>query len=202
MPKKVDHQQRRELIADALMRVAADRGLEAVSLRHVAAEAGVTAGMVQHYFPSKDAMLAFAMSAASAAFEARIGTAVSALGEDPTPREQTGAILRTLLPTNERERADARVTLAFLSYAATQRAAADGLGQDTGGLRAHLAALVRAAQDEWGSPAGLDPQSAAVGLLALAEGLGVHVLSAGLSVDAARRALESHLDLVFGAPNP
>ena len=39
MPKKVDHAERRRLIADALMRVAAEQGLEAVSLRHVAAAA-------------------------------------------------------------------------------------------------------------------------------------------------------------------
>ena len=37
MPKKVDRQERRTLIADALVRVAAEQGLEAVSLRHVAA---------------------------------------------------------------------------------------------------------------------------------------------------------------------
>ena len=58
MPKKVDHQERRTLIADALMRVAADQGLEAVSLRHVAAAAGVSSGMVQHYFRTKDEMMA------------------------------------------------------------------------------------------------------------------------------------------------
>jgi AcrR family transcriptional regulator len=54
MPKKVDRQERRTLIADALMRVAADQGLAAVSLRTVAAEAGVSAGMVQPYFRTKD----------------------------------------------------------------------------------------------------------------------------------------------------
>jgi AcrR family transcriptional regulator len=80
MPKLVDHQERREQIASALMRVAAGQGLEAVSLRHVAAEAGVTSGMVQHYFPSKDSMMAFAMRSASARYEARINQAVAALG--------------------------------------------------------------------------------------------------------------------------
>lgn len=62
MPKKVDRHERRTLIADALMRVAARQGLEAVSLRHVAAEAGVSPGMVQHYFRTKDEMMAFAMA--------------------------------------------------------------------------------------------------------------------------------------------
>src|SRR3954467_4457371 len=42
------------------MRVAAHQGLEAVSLRHVATEAGVSTGMVQHYFRTKDEMMTFA----------------------------------------------------------------------------------------------------------------------------------------------
>ena len=58
MPKKVDPEERRRLIADALMRVAAEQGLESVSLRHVATQAGVSAGMVQHYFRTRDEMMA------------------------------------------------------------------------------------------------------------------------------------------------
>jgi AcrR family transcriptional regulator len=43
------------------MSLAATRGLEAVSLRHVATEAGVSTGMVQHYFRTKDEMMTFAL---------------------------------------------------------------------------------------------------------------------------------------------
>ena len=89
MPKKVDRQERRTRIADALMRVAADQGLEAVSLRHVAAEAGVSAGMVQHYFRT---------------------TASAAL------REETGQMvgfIASLLPVPEKEIA-ARSLLALM----------------------------------------------------------------------------------------
>ena len=53
------------------MRVAARRGLEDVSLRHVAAEAGVTAGMVQHYFRTKDEMMVFAIGAVRERVEQR-----------------------------------------------------------------------------------------------------------------------------------
>jgi AcrR family transcriptional regulator len=42
--------------------VIGSRGLEAVSLRDVAAQAGVSMGAVQHYFASKDQMLLFALS--------------------------------------------------------------------------------------------------------------------------------------------
>ncbi|MEV4253518.1 helix-turn-helix domain-containing protein [Spirillospora sp. NPDC049652] len=53
MPKKVDHQQRRREIAEALLRIAGARGLQAATMREVAAEAGVSVRLVQYYFDSK-----------------------------------------------------------------------------------------------------------------------------------------------------
>lgn len=132
----LDHQERREQIAAALMRVATNEGLEAVSLRHVAAEAGVTSGMVQHYFPSKEAMMDFAMQSASARFEARMTEAVAALGEDPSVRALLRTMLVTLLPLDESQRADGRVALAFLARAATRPDAAKHVGDDTDILEA------------------------------------------------------------------
>ena len=202
MPKKVDHEERREQIASALMRVAASRGLEAVSLRHVAAEAGVTSGMVQHYFPTKDAMMGFAMRSASARYEARMNEAVAGLGEDPPPRELVGTLLTALLPLDETQRADARVALAFQSYAATRRAAAEDLGGDDTELRSFIADRLRSAQSAGGAPRGVDPVAAATALLAMAEGLGVQLLSTDLSAAAAVAALDAQLDITFGALPP
>lgn len=197
MPKKVDHQERRERIAAALMQVAADRGLEAVSLRHVAAEAGVTAGMVQHYFPSKDTMMDFAMSAASARYETRMTRAVGRLGEDPAPRDLIDAMLSTLLPSDEAERADARVALAFMAYAVTRSQTAAALGESNAQMRGFLAEQIRSAQKAGAVSADLDPDRAAAGLFASVEGLAMHVLSAGLSAGEARAALDTHIGLVF-----
>ena len=199
VPKKVDHHERREQIASALMRVAARDGLEAVSLRHVAAEAGVTSGMVQHYFPTKDQMMLFAMRSASARYEQRMAEAVGELGEHPAPRDLVGAVLRTLLPTDEEQQADARVALAFQSYAALNPPAADGLSSDGAQFRAFIADLVRDGRPPGGAAAAVDPTRAATALFAVAEGLGVHMLSSGLPVDAALSALEAQLDLTFGS---
>ena len=118
MPKRVDHRERRTLIADALMRVAAERGLEAVSLRHVAAAAGVSSGMVQHYFRTRDEMMTFALAVVRDRNEARVTRAIAALGETPAPRELLRTMLAALLPLDEERRADGRVALAFLAYTA------------------------------------------------------------------------------------
>lgn len=46
-----------------MWRVVADHGFAGASLRHVAAEADVSMGLVQHYFRTKEEMLGFAMAA-------------------------------------------------------------------------------------------------------------------------------------------
>ncbi len=198
VPKYVDHQLRREEIAAALMRVAADRGLQAVSLRHVAAEAGVTAGMVQHYFPTKDAMMDFAMRTAAARYETRMTQALSRLDESASAREVVGVVLRTLLPLTESQRADGRVALAFQAYAATQPSAAQGLTEDNHELHAFLSCQVECARPAQGVPAARDPAHTATALLALAEGLGVMMLSTTLSAGSALAALEGQLDAILG----
>ncbi len=198
MPKQVDHHERREQIAWALMRVAATRGLAAVSLRHVAAEAGVTSGMVQHYFPTKDAMMDFAMRLASARYEARMNEAIAGLGERPSARALVGRMLMVLLPLDESQQADARVALAFQSYAATTRSAAEGLEKGNSELRSFIAGQIHLAQSTGDAPGGVDPAHAATGLFAMAEGLGLQVLSAGLSTDDATAALHTQLDVTLG----
>ncbi len=57
MPKVVDHDERRRQIATAVSDIAATRGLSDVSFREVAARAGVSVSLVQHYFGDKANLL-------------------------------------------------------------------------------------------------------------------------------------------------
>lgn len=61
MPKIVDHEVQREAFARAAMRLIAREGLEGVTMRAVAAEAGLSYGSLFHYFDSKDELLMFAV---------------------------------------------------------------------------------------------------------------------------------------------
>jgi AcrR family transcriptional regulator len=47
----------RDALIDAAMRVVASKGLRGLTIRSVAAEAGVTHGLVRHHFGSRDALL-------------------------------------------------------------------------------------------------------------------------------------------------
>lgn len=193
MPKRVDHEERRRHIAAALLRVASRDGLEAVSLRHVAAEAGVTAGMVQHYFPSKEHLLQHAMSVAAERYEQRITKRLAALGPDPEPKSVIRVLVGNLIPASEDEAADARVALAFQAYAAHDSSAAASLAEGNRLLTLHIAELLASA----GSPAP-DPTAAATALLATGEGLAVAALSAQLPLEAAAAALDAVLDAIAG----
>jgi AcrR family transcriptional regulator len=189
MPKKVDPEERRRLIADALMRVAAEQGLESVSLRHVATQAGVSAGMVQHYFRTRDEMMAFALTIVRERAQLRVTAAVAGLSGEPAPRLLLRTMIAALLPLDDQSRDNGRVALAFLAYTAVRPTAAAALRDDTAQLVDFIAGLLTVP----------DPVGAAASLLALMEGLGIYLLGGQYTTERALQALDAHLDLLFPA---
>lgn len=189
MPKRVDHERRRRDIAAALLRVVSRDGLDAVSLRNVATEAGVTAGMVQHYFPSKEDMLQHAMGVASERYEQRITEQLGALGAEPEPLAVVRALIGGLIPQSPSEVEDARVALAFQAYAANNPSAAARLSEGNDALIGHISHLLD------GAPEG-NPSLVATSLLAIAEGLAVMTLSAKLPAERASETLDTALRLL------
>lgn len=61
MPKIVDHDVQRLKFAEAAMRLIAGKGIEGVTMRAVAREAGLSYGSLFHYFDSKDDLLMHAV---------------------------------------------------------------------------------------------------------------------------------------------
>lgn len=196
MPKQVDHHQRRERIADAVCRLAGRNGLEQVSLRHVAAEAGVSMGQVQHYFTSKDQMLRFAFETLSARFTDRI-THAAHLGRRPTSRrEQLRAVLIAMACLDPAGRVEAPLWVAFLAHAATNPGLARLVRHDD--LTEFGADLLRSAQDTGEAPTGLDPELEAMALFATADGLMLRCLLDPASTTTATAAIDQQLDHTFG----
>ncbi|HQR05158.1 MAG: TetR/AcrR family transcriptional regulator [Proteobacteria bacterium] len=54
MPRIVDHDQRRDLIARAAAYLIAEQGLAGASFREIAARTGFSKGVIEHYFKGKD----------------------------------------------------------------------------------------------------------------------------------------------------
>lgn len=200
MPKVVDHRQRRQLIAAALMRVASRDGLEGISLRHVATEAGVTSGMVQHYFPTKDELMHYALETASERFSG-IGGAEGVDFADLSVQEHIIALMTSLLPLDERRREAGLATVVFAAYAATHQGAARELASGSDQLRAHLYRLLRSAAEAGLLQPGVDAELAASVILGATDGLGFQCLTATLDPHLARRAVEHQVKLLFAAGN-
>ncbi|KAB2351707.1 TetR/AcrR family transcriptional regulator [Actinomadura rudentiformis] len=64
MPARGDHDARRRDVSEAVWRVLADRGFGGLTLRAVAAEMNASTGLLTHYFPSKKALIAYALDVA------------------------------------------------------------------------------------------------------------------------------------------
>jgi AcrR family transcriptional regulator len=192
VPKQVDQAARRRAIADALWRVVAREGFEGVSLRHVAAEAGVSMGMVQHYFHTKEQMLGFALDSMEERVGARFAAELAGLPDPPPPRAAVRAFLVQLLPLDETRREEGHSLYALLAgglrHGELGQRLRVGMGQLREFLTSHLAAGKVAA----------DPKIAAATLMALADGLAAHALGDFLPPETAEAALDAHLDTVFG----
>ena len=78
--RRLPSAQRREQLLDAAVELAAGRDLSALSVRDIAAHAGVSEGLLFHYFPTKDALLLGAVQRAADAMLAALDGAVT---DDP-----------------------------------------------------------------------------------------------------------------------
>ncbi|AZM87380.1 TetR/AcrR family transcriptional regulator [Streptomyces sp. W1SF4] len=200
MPRQVDHEGRRRLIAEAVCRLADERGLEGVTLRDVAARAEVSMGAVQRCFGTKEEMLLFALGYVGEAIGERVRarvvrspaqSAASALGHAATEV----ALLR------EEHRAEARVWLAFVAQAVVSPPLAETLRANYAALHATFARLItEACEDADGPPARVDPQREARAVLALADGLTTHVLIGHLRPREAEEVLHAHLRGLWEGP--
>jgi TetR/AcrR family transcriptional regulator, transcriptional repressor of bet genes len=212
MPRQVDHAQRRRQIAHAVWTVMATRGFDAVSLREVAAEAGVSMGRVQHYFPTKDAMILHACEAmAEAAYDRAVGTraADDGGGRDlpgtstgATPQQMVRRVLVTGIPVDDAQRMGASVWFAFLTKAAVWPELAEVVRRQLDGARVFLTSVLRDARAAGLLRGGVDPAAEAVALLALADGVVLRVMVGSLGPEAATDAVDDRVDHLFVATPP
>ncbi len=198
MPKQVDHDERRRYIGGAVLRLIATRGLEAASLRNVAAEAGVSMGTVQHYFTTKQEMLEFAQRYNYQRATMRIPELIAQVSEPRTTRALLRALLTDLLGLDGESREGARLGAAMLAYAVIdpQAAAIARTGYD--GLTRFLATQLQTAQDNGELPKQLDTRRAARHLCAMVGGLTAPTLVGAYTRDQALAVLDDHLATLFG----
>lgn len=164
---------RQEVILDAVLAVVASRGLPAVSVRTVAATAGVSPAQVQYYFGTKDRLLI-------AAFEHvhdRMRQRAAVVDTHGTAREVLRRYLLTWFPLDETRRTDATVWLSFTA-AATTTAQFEPIVRraDTEVIEA-LTRLIARGQEVGSMRTELHPATLASLLLGVVDGLSVRAFT-------------------------
>jgi AcrR family transcriptional regulator len=204
VPKRVDHEERRRQIADALLRTAATRGLHATGMREVAAEAGVSLRLVQYYFGTKEELLLYAMQQLAVRFSERAMVRISKLREtgDPvSPRDVIAAILTEGLPADEERRTFTVLYTAYFALSLTDPALAIGpLARNSTVVIDVVAAQLRTAQAAGDTPACLDPDLEAFSLLAMSAGLGTSVIGGQSTPGQAQAVIDYQLARLFPGP--
>jgi len=198
VPRQVDHSERRRHIGEAVLRLIAAQGLEAASLRNVAAEAGVSMGAVQHYFSSKQEMLDFAQRHNYERATVRIPGLLARVPEPRTTSALLRVLLVDLLGLDGESREGARLGAAMLGLAVIDAQAAATARTAYDGVTSFLAAQLRAAQNRGELAPTLDAGRAARHLYALVEGLRWPALIGAYTRDEVLAVLDDHLGTLFG----
>ncbi len=170
MPKVVDHDERRTELARAALRVVGRGGIQALTTRGVAAEAGWSTGVLAHYYDSRDQLLlaAFKLVARDAAVRMR-----ARLSRERDPVRRVWIVLSEGAPLDTQRVAEARVWFAFLGLVAGDAAlAAEAEARYEGWLDLVAERLVEAGLTRREAPA------AGRRLLAFLDGLTLQMLMA------------------------
>lgn len=196
MPKLVDHEARRQELAEAVWRVILRDGIGGVSIRDVAAEARWSPGALRHYFTSRDELLSFALRLV-------VDRSMERLLPGPrgrSPREAVRGILGELLPLDAERRAEAAVWFAFAGQGLVDARIAGELQALFLNTR-DLCRRIAHDLDRYGNLApGRDPEREAARLHALIDGLALQGLLGQLDAAAILDTLDAHLAELIPAP--
>jgi AcrR family transcriptional regulator len=122
LPKIIDHDERREQVAEATWRGHRPRRAGQRNDPMIADEAGYSTGAVHHYFANKDELILFAMTLTWQRTDQRLAEP----GNHTDALSAISAAAREILPLDEVRRQDVLVWLAFAARAVNDEHMAKG----------------------------------------------------------------------------
>ncbi|GAA2790859.1 TetR/AcrR family transcriptional regulator [Nonomuraea dietziae] len=201
MPRQVDHDQRRRQIAEAVWRLATRGGLEDVTLRQVAAEAEVSARLLQYYFGTRDQLLLGALKILNDDAEQQARERLAMLGDTPGMHAIVRGVLLELLPLDEERRNRHLVYAAYFVRFLTDPALAEVAHDAPLALENLVAGLIAQGQETGQVPRNIDAAAEAAFLVAGAEGMQSSVLLRQRSAEDAIAMIDHQLARVFTTTN-
>lgn len=168
MPKIVDHDLQRERFTEAAIGLIARHGLEGVTMRAVAAEAGLSYGSLFHYFSSKDELLKQVVHHLASQQTRR----VNEFSSQYSGLKALEHLLCDDAIINESSRDAWMVWTTFMYKAALQESFAAMHAELVNGWLVRISRLLRDAQDSGEIRRELDVHSEAVAIWAYSAGIG------------------------------
>jgi AcrR family transcriptional regulator len=144
MPKKVDHEARREELVLAAWRVIAAHGIEEATIREISRESGYSSGVLAHYFENKDDLLAHALVLSHTRIRRRYADDV----RGPDAIKGLKALIRDNLPLDEQRDLEMRIEMSFWARALRNDALHKIQEDESAVFRDMLRDLVERAQAE------------------------------------------------------
>lgn len=190
MPKVVDHEERRRELAGAVWRVILRDGIEGVSIREVAAEAGLSTGALRHYYGTKEELLA----GADRLLAERVIERLERRPRDGSVRDAVRGALVEVLPLDDERRIEAAVWFAFASRSFADRRISHKHRNVFDGTRELCQRMVYELAAAGGLAPGLDAEKEVYRLHALIDGLVVQALMGRLQTGELLGVLDAHLD--------
>jgi AcrR family transcriptional regulator len=195
IPRRVEPDVRRKSLIAACVRVLAREGAAGTSVRVIAREAGISPGLITHYFTGIDALISATYADVDQTVGAAMDAAVDAAG--PDPRARLDAYVTASFAPPIADRALLATWIAFWSLVTAHADIARQHDEQYAAYRARLTELLGAC--------GLASERlrlAAIGVSALVDGLWLELcLSPGCFTGREASAIaRAHIDALIAAP--
>lgn len=188
---------RRQALIDATARCLAEKGVAATSVRAICARAGVSAGLLTHYFDGVDALILATYRDVGKKVSAAMEQAVVQAGPDPLDR--LSAYLQANFQPPVLDPDLLATWISFWSLVKTSPEIAATHAETYGGARERLEVLLREAAPHIPRPAA---RIAAIGLTAMVDGLWLELCldSSTFTIEEALAMVEEAMTYVIDKP--
>lgn len=165
--RKLPEDRRRALI-DATLRCLSAEGHDGLSIRKISAAAGISVGLINHHYASKERLVSQAYETLTVSMLEAAKAAVDAAG--PAPRDRLAAFIRALLSGPALDPGTLRSWMVFWSMIQDGTSLREVHDRTYGDYRRYLETLLHRFAAEHRAPLP-DTRLAAIGLLAMIDGL-------------------------------
>lgn len=171
---RVDHQERRRTIAEAVWRLLERGGVEAASVRGVIAETGLSSGSIRFFFSTQAGLHEFAMSTLADRVQDRIRRAAA----EPDLKQRAVAMISELMPLRDDTDRELGIWLAFVAKARHDPGLARIVSEQAVAIRTFLTTVVGDLEALGLRTPGAGVEAEAVHLNAIIDGLTFELLTA------------------------